>query len=264
MYNLLENTLAALSVRHTKAFVNKVYDKDPDRDNMLGLSRMLRLFGVESSGYMCEGLEQLLSETKPFIAALGRSFSLVLSIDKDQVFLDDSKGKRRIGIGEFRKVWTGAVLLLEKSAEACEPEIESHVHEERNERLKQMALVASAGVMLILAVCRLTDIYGIGEWLLFGLNVIAASVCGLLLEKHIKGKSSIGDKVCSALRKNGCSSILDSAAAKPFLSISWGEIGFGFFFTSAAIMSAALRLASSFVLQITTSIFLSLSLLLFG
>lgn len=232
MYNLLDHTLTALSVRHTRAFVYKVYDGDPDRDNMLGLSRMLHLFGVKSDGYMCDGVEQLLSESNPFIASMGREFSLVLSIDKDHVLLDDSKGKRRIGLEEFQKAWTGAVLLLEKKPDAGEPEIKEHIRNEVNENLKLVVLVSSLSMVLILGLYHLTSLYGIGEWMLLILNLLAMLVCGLLIEKQIKGKSSIGDRVCSAFKKKGCSSILDSAVAKPLLSISWSEIGCGFFLTN--------------------------------
>lgn len=62
MSNILENTLAALSVRHTKLFVKKTYDEDPDRDNLRGLSRMLEQFGVHSSGYLCNDYSLLCEE----------------------------------------------------------------------------------------------------------------------------------------------------------------------------------------------------------
>ena len=34
MCNILELTLSALSVKHTKTFVKKIYQEDPDRNKM--------------------------------------------------------------------------------------------------------------------------------------------------------------------------------------------------------------------------------------
>jgi len=221
MDTILEQTLVALSVRHTRSYVAKVYEDDPDRDNLLGVSRMLRLFGIESTGYMCDDVEMLFGEATPFIAAMGRSFSLVMSIDKEHALLKEPKGVRRIETREFLCEWTGAVLLLEKKADACEPDIENHIRNSRNELIKRVVMALSLFALVIMGGCNLVIQSGIGECLLFVLNIIATSICVLLLEKQIKGNSKLGDKVCSTFKKGGCDSILDSDAAKPFLSMSW-------------------------------------------
>lgn len=236
MDNILEQTLAALSVRHTRSYVAKVYEDDPDRDNLLGVSRMLRLFGIESTGYMCDDVEMLFGEATPFIAAMGRSFSLVMSIDKEHALLKEPKGVRRIETREFLSEWTGAVLLLEKKADACEPDIENHIRNSRNELIKRVVMALSLFALVIMGGCNLVIQSGIGECLLFVLNIIATSICVLLLEKQIKGNSKLGDKVCSTFKKGGCDSILDSDAAKPFLSMSWSEIGLGYFMTNTLLM----------------------------
>ena len=229
MKNILELTLSAFSVKHTKSFVTRVYEDDPDRDNMLGLSRMLRLFGVETNGYMCDDYKLLLKENKPFIAVLGKSFSLVSFRGSNMVKITDLNGEFNKTLSEFLELWTGAVLLIENHINASEPDIDNHIRMEREESIKKIIYVSSVSISAFLVIYNLVGKLGIGGWIFLALNIVASFLCAILALKQFHRRSKIGDRICDAFIQEGCSSILDSKVAYPILSISLSEIGLGYF-----------------------------------
>ena len=235
MSNILEHTLRALSIKHTKAFVNKIYNEDPDRNNLRGLSRMLSLFGVHSSGYMCHDYHCLFAEHPPFIISAENRFFLVLSINEENITIRTSSKTRRIATSAFFPYNNLAVLLLEKSDNASEPDIKEHKEYERDEIIKILAIIVPFCIVLVSLMHSLTSRYGTGEWVFIGLNTTALVLCYFLLEKQTKGKSLFGDKICLAFKTKGCNAILDSTAAKPFFSITWSELGFGYFGVNTVI-----------------------------
>lgn len=258
MCNILELTLSALSVKHTKTFVKKIYQEDPDRNNFQGLSRMLSLFGVFSSGYTCVDYHLLFAEHDPFIVAVNNSFSLVLSIDEQNITIRTSNTTRTIATATFFMNTVDAVLLLKKSDHACEPNFKDHIKYERAEIIKKQAITISLCILLGFKMHTLSGIYGIGEWLFISLNVVALVLCGLLLEKQVYGKSPVGDKICMTFKIQGCNSVLGSTAAKPFLSLTWSELGFGFFGVNTIIALLEPNKISSLVLICLCSVIVSI------
>lgn len=238
MSNILENTLAALSVRHTKLFVKKTYDEDPDRDNLRGLSRMLEQFGVHSSGYVCNDYSLLCEEQQPFIIIKDHHFLLVLTMDEENITIQHSSKKvQTYSCNSFFKNHSNfVVLLLNKYDKAVEPNYKEHTRYERNEAIKVLVLLISIGTTIGFLLLHLSRIVGAEEWVFLGLNIAALISCGFLIEKQVFGESAIGDKICTVVKENGCDAILNSSAAKPFLSISWSELGFGYFLFNAAIV----------------------------
>lgn len=247
--NLLEQTLTALSVRHTRTFVNMVYNEAIDKDNLFGISRMLQIFGINSYGYMCDDYRRLTKESNPLIVAIGTSFSLVVSIDENEVVVKNSGVDERMSAKAFLGKWNGAVLILEKSPDACEPDIELHIHDEINKVLKFIVFSISLGATVLYQLYCRNNEYGLGEWLLLILNILALSACALLVEKQIKGRSALGDIICS----NKCNDVLKSEVSRPLFSISLSEIGISYFLINTLLLIISPRL----MLPVATTILCS-------
>lgn len=235
MSNILENTLNALSVRHTKAFVRKIYDEDPEKENFRGMARMLNCFGVHASGYLYDDYHSLFAEHTPFIVAIDNHFTLVLSLSKEAITIETTNKPESVATNSFFTNKSGAVLLLEKSENVGEPDFKKHKLHEKREAFKIIAALVSLSALFGFQLRSLRDVYDVGEWFFVCLNFVALALCTLLVEKQIRGKSKIGDAVCMAFSHVECNSILDSTAAKPFLSLSWAELGFGFFMVNTAM-----------------------------
>ena len=72
----------------------------------------------------------------------------------------------------------------------------------------------------------------IGIWGLWGVNVIGASFCGILLSREILGSDKYVNKICSLfLKSSDCNGTLDSQASH-FLGISWSVFGLGYFLSA--------------------------------
>ena len=74
--------------------------------------------GLDAKGYKSESLEELSQIEKPFISQIVinnlNHFVVVYKIKKDYItVMDPAKGMIRIKVDDYKKIWTGYILLLE-------------------------------------------------------------------------------------------------------------------------------------------------------
>ncbi len=236
--NLFIQILEILLIKYTEDFTIRFYESHPHKNNLLGLSEMLRYYKIENVAAEIQKTQESLSSLDvPFVAYVDHEFVLVRHVSAEAITYSWRGKSITLSIPVFLERWSGIVLLFESSDESIEPDYKEH----RKEYLRQQIVIACF-VFLLLALigCAFITNRGmeIGIWGLWGGHVIGASFCGVLLSREILGSDKYVNKICSLfLKSSDCNGTLDSQASH-FLGISWSVFGLGYFLS--AILSIAL------------------------
>lgn len=241
MKTLLEHFLDALDISYTKHFIRTLYQKHPHKYNMLGLKKMLDVYGVRTLGVRIES-KDLSSLNYPCILHTHGDFVIGLDCDASTItFLQHGK-ETTLTHETFLQTWTGNALVVQETTDAAEPDYKEH---QRNE-LAAMAKAYSVPFLLLVAVVigMVSNLENIGVFEISRilLSLLGILVCAMLMEKQLYEKSRYGDRICSLFHHADCNSILDGPKAK-VIGISWSEVGLGYF--TAVILLLSLFPASS-------------------
>lgn len=233
---LFTSFLRLLNVKHNKSYSNAYYNKHPYNGSLYGLSSMLQDYGVENMGLRLNDKEEIVALEAPFIAQIATDFVIVSRIASNAVDYIWRGEKIHATLAAFLETWTGVVLVAETDENSMEPDFKKLHKEEMFDRIRHYALG-----MVILTVSLLSFIWN-GENLNWGVSLLLfANLCGvylslLLVLKQIDIHSEYADKLCSLFNKNGCSNILETAAAKFMGVISWSEVGLSYFVANTFII----------------------------
>ena len=236
--NLFIQTLEILSIRYTKDFTLRFYEKHPHKNSLFGLSEMLRYYKIENVAAEIQKTQESLSSLDvPFVAYVDHEFVLVRHISTE-IITYSWRGKNiTLSTPVFLERGSGIVLLFESTDESIEPDYKEH----RKEYLRQRIVIACFVLLLLsLMGCAFIANGGMetGLWGLWIVNVIGASFCCILLSREILDSDKYVNKICSLfLKSSDCNGTLDSKASH-FLGISWSVFGLGYFLS--AILSIAL------------------------
>lgn len=235
MNNLLEQFLDQLEVRHTRLFVDKLYNEHPHRNNMYGLKKMLDIFGVRTLG-VSVNVKDLSQLNYPCILHTRTDFVVGTAFDGKAVSYIMHGKTLKSSIEEFKKIWTGHALVVEEETEAKEPDFRKHLREDRIEMAKSLSIPSI--ILLAVIVCipfnfKTFQIYSFSG---IALSMAGVCLCALLLQKQLYGESRLGDRVCSLLRHADCNSLLNGDKSKVF-GISWSEVGMGYFIANILLLT---------------------------
>ena len=91
---------------------------DKDGTNFYNLSVAAKELGLISKGYKIDDVSKIYEIEKPFISQIVinnyKHFVVVYKIKNDKItIMDPAKGMKKITIDEFKKIWTGYILILE-------------------------------------------------------------------------------------------------------------------------------------------------------
>lgn len=230
--NLFIQILEILSIKHTEDFTIRFYESHPHKNNLFGLSEMLRYYNIENVAAEIQKTQENLSSLDvPFVAYVDHEFVLVRHVSTEAIIYSWRGKNITLSIPVFLERWSGIVLLFESTDESIEPDYKEH----RKEYLRQRIVIACfVSLLLSLIGCALITNRGmeIGIWGLWGVNVIGASFCGILLSREILGSDKYVNKICSLfLKSSDCNGTLDSQASH-FLGISWSVFGLGYFLSA--------------------------------
>ena len=230
--NLFIQILEILSIKHTEDFTIRYYERHPHKNNLFGLSEMLRYYNIENVAAEIQKTQENLSSLDvPFVAYVDHEFVLVRHVSTEAIIYSWRGKNITLSIPVFLERWSGIVLLFESTDESIEPDYKEH----RKEYLRQRIVIACfVSLLLSLIGCALITNRGmeIGIWGLWGVNVIGASFCGILLSREILGSDKYVNKICSLfLKSSDCNGTLDSQASH-FLGISWSVFGLGYFLSA--------------------------------
>lgn len=226
---LFTSFLRLLNVRHNKSFSDAYYNKHPYNDSLYGLSSMLQDYGVENMGLRLDDKEQIVALEVPFIAQIATDFVIVSRIASDKVDYIWRGERIRSTLASFFETWTGVVLIAETDENSAEPDYKKYYKEETFSRIRNYTLGITVFVLSLLSFTWSGGYSNWGTTLLLAANLCGMYISLLLVLKQIDVHSEYADKLCSLFNKNGCSNILETAAAKFMGVISWSEVGLSYF-----------------------------------
>ena len=155
--NLFIQILEILSIKHTEDFTIRFYESHPHKNNLFGLSEMLRYYNIENVAAEIQKTQENLSSLDvPFVAYVDHEFVLVRHVSTEAIIYSWRGKNITLSIPVFLERWSGIVLLFESIDESIEPDYKEH----RKEYLRQRIVIACfVSLLLSLIGCALITLF---------------------------------------------------------------------------------------------------------
>jgi protein-disulfide isomerase/uncharacterized membrane protein len=229
---VLTRFMAALAIPVTRQSISDELEKNADYNSLLAYSDVLDRWQVPNLAYNLE-FEQLANVPTPFIAHLNnKKFGLVISLDEKQAVVSNEKWNNKVvSAEEFKKLYSGTILLAEKEERSGEADYDKKRRKELLNDLRMPVFFTGAAILLIGFLLLQTNFIGtlnISVALLTLFKTAGLATAILLLIQSMDANNPLIQKLCGDDNKN-CSAILTSKAAKVTEELSWSETGFFYF-----------------------------------
>lgn len=234
--SIFSRFLDALEVPYTAWYSDDQFKKMTFK-SLYGLSHLLTEYGVRNQAVKFADKQEITSLATPFLAQTKAGiFVIVLDIANSMVTYDSRGEILKIDLPSFLTAWNGIALLAFPNDKSREPEYSSHKLTEIISRSSKYALAAAA--IFIFGYFFITrELYAhLSSILLTIFNCAGLWFSYMLVQKSLNIHTKTSDKVCGALEKGGCDSIMELKVSKLFGVFSWSEVGFGYFGVSLATL----------------------------
>lgn len=227
---IFSDLLRLLEVAHTPDYSDAQFRQMPFK-TLFGFTRLLKSYGIGSIGETVADKDQLTRIPTPFLAQSGSGFVIVTGFSDGGEKVDYLYYHRpyTVSTDEFKKRWSGTVLLIYPDEGSKEPDYAIH-------RRFQLAGIAKNWILAICVLFLLTagviysGIYAhLSTIFLFVLTLAGVAVSFMLIQKSAKVKNHAADKVCGIIQKHGCDTVLEQKASTFFGLFSWSEVGMAYF-----------------------------------
>ena len=237
-HTLVSDILTTLKVPYTHSYTRQRFEAMTFQ-TLFGVSNLLKEYGVESAGYTITDKSEYKALPTPFVAQTKAGLIIVTKLGQDTVTYLTQGQQETMSIGEFTDVWTGVVLLVKASKGAEEPDYNKHVATEIIQNTKKYLLWMFAGclAMYLMITQGLWKYWSV--WGLLAVDCFGLWLTYMLVQKSLRIKNHVADKVCGVLQEGGCDSILKTNASSFFGIFSWSEVGFTYFGVSLLAMLVA-------------------------
>ena len=119
--NLFIQILEILSIKHTEDFTIRFYESHPHKNNLFGLSEMLRYYNIENVAAEIQKTQENLSSLDvPFVAYVDHEFVLVRHVSTEAIIYSWRGKNITLSIPVFLERWSGIVLLFESTDESID------------------------------------------------------------------------------------------------------------------------------------------------
>lgn len=232
--------LDKLNIKHTLFYSEKLFNEHPNKNNLLGLSQMLSEYNIVNGGIRVDDKKtfDLASIKPPFVAQMGTGFAVVTRVSNNKINCNLNNLDIIIDVNEFKRSWTGILLLAEPDENSNEPNYKLNKRESLLATLKFKLLVGLIIGFFIMGFIKTQpmSLYIISLALV---NLFGMYVSYLLVLKQLHIHNTYADKICSILNQGDCNDLLDTEAAKFLGTFSWSEIGLGYFISNLIILAFA-------------------------
>ena len=234
--SIFSRFIEALSVPHTSNYTEEIYQENPYKHTLYGLSILLKKYKVDNFAIRVDDKHELMKGGVPFIAEVSDDLVIVTSINKAQVKYDWYGEIVTKSLDEFLHIWTGVVLFASPNEASQEPNYEEHRKLQNVQKGMRYAFLFSVVVLLVYGGYSngVLDSYICIPQIL--LNIIGVYLSYLLLLKQLHIQSNTADRICNIRKKSSCNDVLETSAAKTIGGIGWSEVGFAYFFTNLCIL----------------------------
>lgn len=249
MTTLLTRILLELEVPHTKSFSDNLYNEHPYRYTLYGIQQMLSRYNIKTTTVRLKDKEDLSKIDTPFLAEAYNDIVIVKQMSKDGNFIYDWYGQEMKSSSEdFKKEATGIIMQILPDKSSREPHYKTHKRKEYTDNAEYLCIAILFLSLLALTYLHQNTCSSIMSIAFAITNAIGAIISYLIVRKTLNYDSVLADKICQMSKVSTCNDILQSKASKIFNRYGWGEIGLGYFGSSAivALISSNLTNAISF------------------
>lgn len=210
--------LQELQIPHSKAYLKDLILSHPDNNSLLSIVDTFSTYGVTCMPVKIgkEKLDQVPLPTIVQTSIEGSTyFNIIEDVNEEHVILYTEKNKKkRYSREDFIRLWTGVTLLVEKTEDSTEPEIQKS-KQKQNVKIALLALLGVSllawtfdGFSTILSTNEPPQVVAsIGYFLL---KVCGMAVASLLLWYEIESDNPTLKEFCSAGVRTDCGAVLGS------------------------------------------------------
>lgn len=228
--------LKHLKVNVTNTTIIETIQNHPNYPSLLSISDALKQWKINNAVAQIAP-EQLQELPIPFITQIKKdesTFITVVAYNDTHILYKENTERpvSKMQVSDFKKIWTGIVLLAETQASSGE---ENYNSKKRLDFLRQLKIPAAALLLLIFSSIIIGTNHSLQLNLLISLSsftilkLAGIIITTLLLVYEIDSNNPTLQKICSIGKRTNCNAILQSKGAKLFNLISWSEIGFFYF-----------------------------------
>jgi protein-disulfide isomerase/uncharacterized membrane protein len=234
---VLTRFVKELRIPVTRQSICEQLEKHPDYDSLLAFSDVLDQYRVPNGAYKLK-FDQLTDVPLPFIAHIkNKEFAVISALDEKAVVVSNEKwNAKKISLAEFKKLYSGSVLVAEKDEASGEAGYAEKHQKEVMDDLR-LTVVFTGGFTVFIAFLLLHSPYvaafNLPVALLTLFKTVGLIISVLLLIQSIDANNPLIQKLCGGGEGKDCNAILSSKAAKVRFAfgtdLSWSEVGFFYF-----------------------------------
>ena len=114
--NLFIQILEILSIKHTEDFTIRYYERHPHKNNLFGLSEMLRYYNIENVAAEIQKTQENLSSLDvPFVAYVDHEFVLVRHVSTEAIIYSWRGKNITLSIPVFLERWSGILTTADSN-----------------------------------------------------------------------------------------------------------------------------------------------------
>lgn len=237
MRNIIQNFLYSSGIPYTKQFSEKIFEEHPNKNNMLGLSQMLKVYGLDMIGVKFEDKENA-ELPIPCILHINGGFVVATKLESDKISYLWNDNPITKEVSEFCQIWTGHALIAKDQdlSKVIEPDYSKNKRKETLSLSLMYILAFGSALALITGFVASGFMRCIPQVIDYVFSVVGLILSVLLMQKQLFNASRWGDKVCSFFHQTDCNNVLYTQYGK-IGTLTWSEIGTGYFLSRLICLS---------------------------
>ncbi|EWH12771.1 protein-disulfide isomerase [Cellulophaga geojensis KL-A] len=247
MNNYLTTTqkiLDLLQIKSTKKFISESLESHPDYPSLLSITDTLDKYNIETLGIKIK--EERLEEVPlPCIAQVEVNntplFYAITEIDSNTItYFDENNKIANESKDSFLKKWTGICLLVEKTEQSKEPNIEQTLAKKKTLTLFATIIGLLLSLWLVFSFLQTASGSASSNVLMIlytSLKMIGLATAVFLLWFEVDKYNPTLQNFCSGGKKVSCDQVLNSKHAYILNgTVSISAVTFGYFFASITLL----------------------------
>lgn len=232
----IEYLLRKLNIKFTKSYLQNLYDLEPYKKTLFGISNILSDYKIKATGFRMKERNDFQAISLPAIANIYNQFVMISEVMTDDIVFWQNGETKSITIDEFFIHNNGIILTCEVDDKSMEQDYKEHKKVELFSIFRSSSILTALVLLSVLGVVFNETYAYINTFILLFLNIVGGCIGYLLLQKQRNIQNDQVDKICSLIKKGDCNTVLFSSAAKWMGVIGWSEVGLGYFIACLFIL----------------------------
>lgn len=234
--DLFLSLLYALDIPYTEEFSEERFQEHPYHDSLLGISLLLKEYGVPNQGLRLDNKNDICRISPPFVAQVSGNLVVVTRVTPKQVTYVSFGESFTVLLERFLSMWSGIALLPFPDEDSGEPDYQKHRAQQSAGKLKKRLI----WIFVVLLVALLFGgIHDERPWLrgvLLLLNGCGLAATVMLEMQVLNIENRLSERLCSMFHKSSCNQVLETPGARILWGITWTEAGYAFFMVNGLVI----------------------------